>query len=171
MIKVYVAGPYTKGDVVENVAAAIAAGNKLFDLGFYPYIPHLTHFWHFLHHRPYEDWLRLDLEWVLSCNAVLRLPGESSGADRETKHAEAHSIPVFATIEALNLDFSTRVDRERRAREAVNVTRGEFDQLTKVFRERIEALEAAGWDCGCGHANGNNLSTCAVCGRAPGATA
>ena len=33
--------------------------------------------------------------------------------------------------------------REHRARQVVDVTRGEFDQLAKVFRERIEALEKA----------------------------
>lgn len=26
------------------------------------------------------------------------------------------------------------------------------------------------WECGCGHINGSNLATCALCGRRPGET-
>ena len=31
-------------------------------------------------------------------NALLRLPGESSGSDREVAHAQDHGIPVFFDI-------------------------------------------------------------------------
>lgn len=35
-VRVYVAGPYTKGDVCENVASAVRAADRLFELGYYP---------------------------------------------------------------------------------------------------------------------------------------
>ncbi len=101
MKRVYVAGPYTKGDVAVNVRNAIAAANELLDAGFYPYLPHLTHFWHLVCPREYEDWMRLDLEFLPQCEALLRLPGESSGADREVDHAMTLGIPVFLSMSDL----------------------------------------------------------------------
>jgi hypothetical protein len=38
----------------------------------------------------------MDKEWVLVCDAVLRLSGESKGADIECTLARKHGIPVFA---------------------------------------------------------------------------
>ena len=92
---VYVAGPYTKGDVAMNVRAACAAGERLTEKGLAVFIPHLTHFWHFVFPHPYEFWLAQDDQILYRCNAVLRLPGESSGADKETATAERLGIPVF----------------------------------------------------------------------------
>lgn len=101
-MRVYVAGPYTKGDVVENVRAAVLAGDQIFGAGHTPYVPHLTHLWHTIRPRPWEDWLRLDLEWVDVCDALIRLPGASKGADMEVAHAERRGIPVyFGTAEFL----------------------------------------------------------------------
>lgn len=108
MIKVYVAGPYTKGDVAQNVAKAIRAANDLVNLGFYPFVPHLTHFWHLICERPYEDWLRLDLAWIEDCHVILRLPGESSGADGEERFAAKKGIPVVHSIEELLEMFGAR---------------------------------------------------------------
>jgi hypothetical protein len=44
MIKVYLAGPYTKGDVAENIHNVIKVADTLTDCGYVPYIPHLSHF-------------------------------------------------------------------------------------------------------------------------------
>lgn len=42
----------------------------------------------------------------------------------------------------------------------------------RTAREKIDRLREAGechdWGCGCGHYNGANLATCAMCGRTPG---
>lgn len=97
--RIYVAGPYTKGDVAVNVRNAYVAANRLADLGFAPFVPHATHFWHMLFPRPYEFWLELDNEFLPFCQAVLRLPGPSSGADKEVRLAESLKIPVFTEIE------------------------------------------------------------------------
>jgi hypothetical protein len=99
--RVYIAGPYTKGDVALNVRNAIEAGDRLYTLGYIPYIPHLTHYWHTIFPRPYEDWMQLDFNWVVVCDVLLRLPGESKGADEEVKLALENKIPVYYAIEQL----------------------------------------------------------------------
>lgn len=106
--KVYVAGPYTRGDVATNVRKAIEAASSLVDRGFAPFVPHLTHFWHILSPRPYEFWLDLDFEYLRCCDAVLRLPGESSGADREVELAKSLGIPVFEWASEVDWYFSEK---------------------------------------------------------------
>jgi hypothetical protein len=101
MITVYIASPYTLGDVAVNVRESLLAADKLVELGYAPYPPLYSHFWHFLSPKPYKTWLELDNEWVLRCDALLRLPGESQGADAEVELAKKHGIPVFYSIEEL----------------------------------------------------------------------
>jgi hypothetical protein len=103
--KVYIAGPYTKGDVAINVRTAIAVANELADLGFAPYVPHFTHFWHMLYPRPYDFWLNLDNEFLPDCDAVLRIAGESNGADKEVALAKKLGLPVFHSIVAVDAHF------------------------------------------------------------------
>lgn len=107
--RIYIAGPYTKGDVAINVRNAYEAASRLADLGFAPFVPHATHFWHMLFPRPYEFWLDLDNQFLPCCAAVLRLPGESSGADKEVKRAETLGIPVFMKIEDIAEHFKGKV--------------------------------------------------------------
>jgi len=49
----------------------------------------------------YDTWLDCDLPWVEVCDAVLRLPGESAGADRECNHARSKDIPVYDSVDEL----------------------------------------------------------------------
>ena len=81
-MRVYVAGPYTLGDVALNVRAAIDAGNELLHNGHAPFVPHLSHFWHIIHPVEYRVWLAFDIEWLKVCGALIRLPGDSAGADQ-----------------------------------------------------------------------------------------
>ena len=46
----------------------------------------------------HAEWLAVDFEFIRRCDAVLRLPGESTGADLETAHANELGIPVFHDI-------------------------------------------------------------------------
>lgn len=78
-------------------------GTMLMDCGFTPFIPHLNYYWHAIDPRPYEEWLEHDLSWVAASEALLRLPGYSPGADREIAFAKDFGIPVFETLEALQL--------------------------------------------------------------------
>jgi hypothetical protein len=100
-MRVYVAGPYTAGNVVVNVRNAVLAADQLFEAGHTPYVPHLNHLWHTIAPRPWADWLRMDLEWLAVCDALLRLPGESQGADAEVERAKSLRIPVFYEIATL----------------------------------------------------------------------
>lgn len=99
--RVYVAGPYTKPDPCINTRNAILAGDEVWAAGFVPFVPHLTHLWHTVSPKPYADWLAYDLEWLPTCDAVLRLPGESSGADGEVARATELGIPVFHSVAEL----------------------------------------------------------------------
>jgi hypothetical protein len=98
---IYIASPYTKGDVAINVRESLSMADTLISDGFIPFTPLTSHFQHMLFPRPYEDWLTLDLEWISKCDALLRLPGESSGADREVEHARSLGIPVFFSYNEL----------------------------------------------------------------------
>ena len=101
MKKVYIAGPYTKGDVAQNVRVAILVGDRLAKAGYAPFIPHLTHFWHLLCPHDWAFWLEQDCHWLEACDCVLRLLGESIGADLEVRRARALGIPVYWSIETL----------------------------------------------------------------------
>lgn len=94
---VYIASPYTHGDVAANVAVQIAAAHRILDLGAVPITPLLSHFLHLYRQRPYEDWLQMDLELLRTATFVLRLPGFSPGADTETARATELGIPVCHT--------------------------------------------------------------------------
>lgn len=96
---VYVAGPYAKPDPVENTHRAIRVGSCLAEDGkCTPVIPHLSLLWHAIDPHPVEFWYAYDLELMARCDYVLRLPGESAGADVEVTQAEAQGIPVFFAI-------------------------------------------------------------------------
>lgn len=98
---VYIACPYTNGDVAVNVRESIIATDKLRALGFLPFNPQFTHFWHLLVPHTYEYWTKMDMEWLGVCDCILRLPGESSGADEEVKKMRELGKPVYYNIESL----------------------------------------------------------------------
>ena len=98
----YVAGPMTlHGDHYRNVGIGMAAGYRALRLGWAPYIPHLdaltTMALGFSGDLPvsYEEWMHLDFVFVRASYALLRLPGESPGADREVDLAMSLGKPVF----------------------------------------------------------------------------
>ena len=101
MKRIFVSGPYTQGDVAQNVKRAMDAADKLIALGYAPYVPHLSHFQHMVHPHSYETWMDIAFAWLEKADGLLRLPGESPGADREVTFAFRHDILVFHTIEAV----------------------------------------------------------------------
>ncbi len=100
MKRIYIAGPYTGGETTLNVRIAVEAGQRIADAGAIPFVPHLYHLWHLLIPGPYEQWMRFDLAWLEKCDALVRLPGESPGADREVAEAERLGLPVFYGVDA-----------------------------------------------------------------------
>ena len=97
-IKIYIGGPYSKGDTVLNVRNAVMAAEQVLRRGHIPYIPHLTMLWHFISPHEYQFWLDYDIEWLRLCDALLRLPGESSGADKEVALSEGLGKPVYYSV-------------------------------------------------------------------------
>jgi hypothetical protein len=100
-MRVYVAGPISKGPLERNIRRALDAANLLMHNGFHPYVPHLCCFFDITHPHPYERWMELGFAYISACEAVFRLEGESTGADRECEFAEAFGIPVFYNIHDL----------------------------------------------------------------------
>jgi len=98
---VYIASAYTIGDPVTNVRDSLVVADRLMVAGYIPVTPLLSHFWHFLSPKPYEVWIDYDLHLLARCDILLRLPGKSSGADREVAFANSHGIPVFNSVENL----------------------------------------------------------------------
>jgi len=95
---VYVAGPFT-GDVSANCLKAINHGDELWRSGtIAPFIPHLFREWGDIHHKGYEEWMEACFHWLAKCDALYRIPGASSGADREVEYAQQHNIPVFTYV-------------------------------------------------------------------------
>mgnify|MGYP001590497433 FL=1 len=100
-MRIYIAGPYTLGDTIANVRAAIEAAEALLAKGHTPYIPHLSTLWHLVAPHPAEFWYAYDLKWLTLCDAVLRLPGESVGADAEVKAALVADKPTYYDLAAV----------------------------------------------------------------------
>ena len=93
---VYIAAPYTRPDPVQNTHSVICEVDAMIDDGIVtPIAPHLTLLWHLVRPRPLDFWHAYDLAALARCDAVLRLPGESFGADREVAFAADRGIPVF----------------------------------------------------------------------------
>ncbi len=92
---VYVAGPYTHPDPVQNTHNTIRAGLVLRDAGYCPLIPHLSLLTHIVDPREPDYWYEWDLRLLDRCDVMVRLPGDSWGADREEEYANEIGVPVF----------------------------------------------------------------------------
>ncbi len=108
MKRIYIASPISIGDQFRNVRDAIDVAQDLLKLGFAPFVPQLGCFWHMVHANDYETWMTYDFTWVRACDALLRLPGESNGADREVDFARSLGISVFFTTQELVEHFLNR---------------------------------------------------------------
>jgi hypothetical protein len=99
---VYIAGPYSGGEWGTNVRKAIEAAERLFAAGYTPIIPHtMTSLWSLHYKREGHEWLELDYELIELCDILVRLPGESPGADKEVEHAKENGIRVVHGVEPL----------------------------------------------------------------------
>lgn len=106
-MRIYIAGRYTRGDRSDNVRNAMRAMDRLIAAGHEPLCPLLTHFQDLAFPRPWEDWMRIDLAWLPFSDAVVRLPGNSLGADMETEEANRWDIPVFLGLDTFFLAYPT----------------------------------------------------------------
>lgn len=108
MKRVYISGPITKGDRLHNFTQALVAERELLRAGFAPFNPMNTMVLPFAWDGEFshERWLQRDFAWIEVSDAVLRLPGESVGADEETKYAECWDVPVFESIDELREELA-----------------------------------------------------------------
>jgi len=106
-VKVYIAGPYTEGDVAENIRQAIITGEAIAEAGHTPFIPHLYHFWHLLIPHGREFWMRQDKEWLEVCGAMIRINGNSVGADAEEVQAEGLGVPIYYSVQEFLLSIES----------------------------------------------------------------
>lgn len=118
--RIYISGPITLGNGRWNFFKSVETQAQLIESGFAPLNPVLTMMLPGHQNISHEAWLEVDLPWIECADAVLRLPGESAGADEEVAFAEDHNIPVFISIETLEEwnDERGRDDDERKWREA-----------------------------------------------------
>ena len=119
--RVFISGPISKGDMVENLRRADDAMLALMKAGLAPFNPMLSCYAGGLEcpdnrdqgvyglasahggfrDLTHADWIAMDLAWVEVADAVLRLPGESTGADAECAHADECGVPVFHAVDAV----------------------------------------------------------------------
>jgi hypothetical protein len=100
-MRVFVAGPMaTSGEPGRNLHQAAIASSRLLELGHAPYVPHASWILDAIRPVTRERWLQCDREWLVYAEALLRLPGESIGADAECDFARTFGIPVFTSIRA-----------------------------------------------------------------------
>lgn len=117
---VYIASPYTKGDPCVNTRFQCQVFDELLGDGLVlPYAPLISHFQHTMFPRPYDVWIKYDLDFIRRANfsACLRLAAtsdriglsgdkfyyvnESSGADGEERLFNELKKPVFYSKEEL----------------------------------------------------------------------
>ncbi len=118
--RVYIACPLSGGNQLANIRQADDAFFALLQAGYAPFNPAWSMFaggsfrnagyvmaaaTPFPRGTTHDDWMAVDLPWVAASHAVLRLPGESVGADREVQHAMLNGIPVFHSTESLVKDL------------------------------------------------------------------
>lgn len=104
-LKVYIACPYTIGNVDQNVKRSIECTSHLIDNGHLPFNPLLAHFVHMQYPKDYKTWTDLDMEWMKICDVLLKLPGESKGADKEMELARKLNIPIVHSIDELEKKY------------------------------------------------------------------
>lgn len=104
-LSVYIAGPlYSSGDLTSNNRAAIDAAHALESAEIpgerlRPFIPHIcTLTWQLVHPRTHETGQAWDDYWLRKCDALLRLPGKSTGSEHEVLLAYQLEIEVFRTL-------------------------------------------------------------------------
>lgn len=156
-VRVYIAGPITKGDLAHNVNQATAAFVALAKAGYAPFCPHWSVYENeavrgyvaapdgqlskhvyavaSVNGNPamsHEDWIGVDLAWVEAADALLRLPGESAGADAERDHAMIRGIPVFYSLDALMTEADRFFNTVAAVGESADAVRGAVDKLLSL---------------------------------------
>jgi len=97
----YLSGPMAKQPYI-GPRDAMALGTRLWRAGWHPVIPQLNALWE-MSAGPLDPvsadgvcgWIEYDMSLLSKCQAIVRLPGVSSGADRETAVAQDPSVGIL----------------------------------------------------------------------------
>jgi len=109
-IRVYVAGPFSAGNVIkvlDNIREGMRLGTELMLMGFAPFVPWFDfHFQLMLRGEEalgVSDYYAYSIAWLEASDVMLVREGweTSSGTLAEIARAEDLCIPVFYTLEAL----------------------------------------------------------------------
>ena len=111
MKKIYIAGPMSIGNLMENVRHGIDAGDKVIKMKHCAIIPHLSIFHNMIHPNSWQTWLDMDLELIKVCDAVYRIEGESKGADIEVEFAKKYNKEVFFNFAIPYIAFVSKIER------------------------------------------------------------
>jgi hypothetical protein len=96
---IYLSGPITHGNRNLSFYQASEAQLRLIQTGEYAVFNPMLSMALFANNEiSWGDWLSNDESWIRVSDMLLRLPGESKGADREVAYAKSINIPVY-TIE------------------------------------------------------------------------
>jgi len=105
----YLSGPISNGGTATleertaNVEASYDPHLYLTQHGVSVINPMLTHFVDPTGVLDHATWLSSDYEIIAKCDCLLRLPGESSGADAEVEFAQRKGIPVYYSVDSVLL--------------------------------------------------------------------
>lgn len=93
---VYISGPITKGNKTTNFSQACYAQELLMQSGLFSVVnPMLTMLLPQESNITWDCWLATDLDIIKRVDLVVRLPGESRGADCECEYAREIGVPVI----------------------------------------------------------------------------
>lgn len=98
-MRLYVSGPYRAATIEQrdrNIAYADEVARQLLLWGHSPFCPHtMTKDWENDPNLVVDDFLRCDCDWVAASDGIVRLPGDSKGADIEVQCAADNGKPVY----------------------------------------------------------------------------
>ena len=113
---IYLAGPYrakTFWRVLLNILRAWIAARKLWLKGFFVFCPHLNSAFMGGKDTIEKLFQSGDLQILSFCDALLRLPGNSQGADIEVEQAREWCIPVYFSVARLIADHRVAIEDKR----------------------------------------------------------
>lgn len=125
---IYIASPYTsRADLQAAVNVQLDTFAVLLAIGHEPIAPLLSHYVDQRYPASYERWMQWCLAMVNVCDAVLRLPGDSLGADREVARAQQLGKLVFYSLEEIasrDSFIKRRAERAAKLAEFIRAARG-----------------------------------------------
>lgn len=152
---IYVSGPMAGApgsSYTGNIRLGIDVANDLERHGAHPYVPHTNALWGIVYPgKDYKTIIERDLAFVEACDALVRIPGESKGADEEVAHARKLGIPVFdlkLTSHAVQNPYTTIMRDEQfespivRDNDALWTFIETFKPRSTWRQEHVEEIEA-----------------------------